>query len=97
MLAEEKDGEQRADEWCEGVVGAGAGGTDRAPGIGVEIDTQTVRHKAQEQQDKHVLPRRKGIVLRQRKEQNTEARTEAFECHNLHRVAVGDATRAVVL
>ena len=67
VLAEEKDGEQRADEWCEGVVGAGAGGTDRAPGVGVEIDTQTIRHKAQEQQDKHLLPRRKGIVLRQRK------------------------------
>lgn len=24
VLAEEKDGEQRTDEWCEGVVGAGA-------------------------------------------------------------------------
>ena len=64
LLAEEKDGEQRTDEWCESVVGAGAGGTNRALGVGVEIDTQTVRHKAQEQQDKHVLPRRKGIVLR---------------------------------
>ena len=64
VLAEEKDGEQRADKWCEGVVGAGASGTDYALGIGVEIDTQTVRHKAQEQQDKHLLPRRKGIVLR---------------------------------
>ena len=67
MLAEEKDGEQRTDEWREGVVSACAGGTDRAPGVGVEIDTQTVRHKAQEQQNKHLLPRRKGIVLRQRK------------------------------
>ena len=78
-FAEEKDGEQRADEWCEGIVGAGAGGTDRALGIGVEIDTQTVRHKAQEQQDKHVLPRRKGIVGCQRKEQNTDTRAEAYE------------------
>ena len=64
VLAEEKDGEQHTDEWREGVVDAGVGGTDRALGVGVEIDTQTVRHKAQEQQDKHVLPRRKGIVLR---------------------------------
>ena len=64
VLAEEKDGEQRTDEWRQRIIGAGAGGTDRALGIGVEIDTQTVRHKAQEQQDKHVLPRRKGIVLR---------------------------------
>lgn len=37
VLAEEKDGEQRTDEWCEGVVGAGAGGTDRALGVGVEL------------------------------------------------------------
>ena len=37
VLAEEKDGEQRTDEWCEGVVGAGAGGTNRAPGVGVEL------------------------------------------------------------
>ena len=79
VLAEEKDGEQRTDEWREGIVSAGAGATDRALGVGVEIDTQTVRHKVQEQQDKHVLPRQKGIVLRQRKEQNTEARTEACE------------------
>ena len=64
VLAEEKDGEQRTDEWREGVVSAGASGTDCALGIGVEIDTQTVRHKAQEQQDKHLLPRRKGLVLR---------------------------------
>ena len=56
MLAEEKDGEQRADEWCQSIIGAGAGGTDSALGVGVEIDTQTLRHEAQEQQDKHVLP-----------------------------------------
>ena len=56
LFAKEKDGEQCTDEWCKRVVSAGAGGTDRALGVGVEIDTQTVRHKAQEQQDKHVLP-----------------------------------------
>lgn len=56
VLAEEKDGEQRADEWCQSIIGAGAGGTDSALGVGVEIDTQTLRHEAQEQQDKHVLP-----------------------------------------
>ncbi len=37
VFAEEKDGEQRTDEWCEGVVGAGAGCTDRALGVGVEL------------------------------------------------------------
>ena len=49
VLAEEKDGEQRADEWREGIVDIGADGTDRALGIGVEIDTLTRRHKSRRQ------------------------------------------------
>jgi hypothetical protein len=42
-------------------------------------DAQTIRHKAQEQQDQHIVPSGKGIVLRQRKEQNPDTRTEPFE------------------
>ena len=88
-LAEQQERQGGADEGGQGVVGAGAGGADGALGVGVAVDAQAVGHKAEQQQD--------GDVFGQRDAQRPEAGAEAFDGNYLHRVAVGNLARAVVL